>query len=178
MKKRLESTARRFGFVPAKELYDVVWRLNATEKQLVDLQKRQAELVELLQAPPPKKRRLWFTQGLLLLWVAIIGVVIGGTAIPRANDTPQLVPEIGINVPPADPTTTETRIQTLAWLASPRATEYEVQVWDASNLVVEHRVPQTTIDVVLRPGEYRWIVYPVVDGLRQPATVSSSLTVQ
>lgn len=72
--------------------------------------------------------------------------------------------------------------QRLAWAPDPRANAYRVELFRGSALVLRATTLRPELDVPrtwlhaggrerLEPGEYRWYVWPVVAGLRQPAAI-------
>ena len=175
---RIQHFAHSLGFVHQCELDKAVRRAEQAE-EVARRWKAQADEDRIhLAAIKVNKKPVWH-QGMLLFWVLVIGVLIGGTVVPHANDAPTLAEtmENSVSVLPEQPIGGNFP-QTFSWARVRGAEGYVIQIWQDGQLVDDDvsRLPTATIS--LAPGEYQWVVWPVIDGLRQSeAIVNSTLTV-
>jgi len=123
-----------------------------------------------------QKAPVW-ARGLTVLWAVIVGVLIGGSVVPHVDDAPQVVQAVAaLPADPGHPPMVERdREMTLSWAGVRGATEYKVALYRDGVSVVSRTVTTPSTRVKLSRGTYHWVVWPVIGGVEQRATVSSEL---
>lgn len=141
------------------------------------LSSRLTALEEQVYKLPKKKRRRLLAPLVATVYVFVIGVVVGGAAIPHINDRPTLTDDTTFTATVKKPETVKMSPLTFSWPPTPKASSYRLGFYSGSAevLVTQSRRPRKT--VTLSPGEYRWVVWPIVQGVQTKATISSVLLV-
>lgn len=119
-----------------------------------------------------RARRLHLLVGAVIACAALIVVV---TEWPQSSPptTVQAVPAKGRAPRPA-----QSGRMNLSWAPSEGAFSYKVMLFKGSKIEVHKSTKDTHIEVTLDPGEYHWVVWPIVNGKEQRATVSARLSVR
>ena len=127
---------------------------------------------------PRRKRRLNVTNGTVLAWLFILGVLIGGVAVPRSQDRPTVVETVTApaaeqpSVRPVGPPQPTRRTFSCAPVAG--ADAYDVSFYAEEGGVRNKVVREPRATFWLEPGVYQWYVWPVRNGITDTAAVVQS----